>query len=40
MKYLSEKLNGQLRLVHARGFHFTAAEEPEVLRMALDFVGG
>ena len=40
MKYLSEKLNGQLRLVCARGFHFTATEEPEVLKMALDFVKG
>ena len=38
MKYLAEKLNGQLRLVHARDFHFTATEEPEVLKMALDFV--
>ena len=40
MKYLSEKLNGQLRLVCARGFHFAATEEPEVLKMALDFVKG
>ncbi len=38
MKYLAEKLNGQLRLVHARDFHFTATEEPEVLKMALGFV--
>ncbi len=38
MKYLAEKLNGQLQLVHAKGFHFTATEEPEVLKMALDFV--
>lgn len=38
MKYLAKKLNGQLRLVNARGFHFTATEEPEVLKMALDFV--
>ncbi len=38
MKYLAEKLNGQLRLVHSRGFHFTATEEPEVLKMAVDFV--
>ena len=38
MKYLAEKLSGQLRLVHARGFHFTATEEPEVLKMTLDFV--
>ncbi len=40
MKYLAEKLNGQLRLVHARGFHFTATEEPEVLKMALSFIEG
>lgn len=38
MKYLAEKLNGQLRMAHAKGFHFTAAEEPDVLKMALDFV--
>ncbi|MBR3115627.1 alpha/beta hydrolase [Candidatus Saccharibacteria bacterium] len=38
MEYLAKKLNGQLRMVHARGFHFTATEEPEVLKMALDFV--
>ena len=37
MKYLAEKLDGRLQLVHARGFHFTATEEPEVLKMALDF---
>ena len=39
MKYLAKKLNGQLRMEQARGFHFTAIEEPEVLKMALDFVG-
>ena len=38
MKYLAEKLNGQLRLVHAGDFHFTATEEPEVLKMALNFI--
>lgn len=39
MKYLTKRLNGQLRMVHSRGFHFTATEEPEVLKMALDLVG-
>lgn len=38
MKCLTEKLNGQLRLVYARGFHFTATEEPEVLKMAISFI--
>lgn len=39
MKYLTKRLNGQLKMVHSRGFHFTATEEPEVLKMALDLVG-
>ena len=38
MKYLAEKLNGQLQLVHAGGFHFTTTEEPEVLKMAISFI--
>lgn len=38
MKCLAEKLNGQLQLVHAGGFHFTTTEESEVLKMAISFI--